>query len=105
MQLWLLALLLLLLLVLELPPPLRPPQLPLIGLLRRPEGPGLFPCGGLLSYWSPGTGLLAEKPLRSAWAPQRSPVSHWAAGHAAQPWESNCPGCGAAGSCWESGNR
>lgn len=100
MQLWLLALLLLL--VLE----LLPPPLPPIGLLRRPEGPaGLFPCGGLLSYWFPRTGPLAEKHLRSAWAPERSPVLRWAAGHAAQPWESNCPGCDGAESCWESGNR
>lgn len=100
MQLWLLVLLLL---VLELPLP-RP--LPPIGLLRRPEGPAdLCPRGGLLSYWSPRAGLLAEKPLRSAWAPERSPVLHWAAGHAAQPWESNCPGCDGAGSYWESGNR
>lgn len=105
MQLWLLALLLLGLLgllgllrrlLLRLP----------IGLWRRPEGSGgLFPCVGLLCDCVPRSGLLAGRHLPSAWAAERSPESHWAVGHAVQPWESNCPGCDGAGTCWESGSR
>lgn len=100
---WLLALALarLVLLVLALLPPLPP-----LGLLWRPGGSaGLFLCGGLLSGWVPRTGLLAVRQPQSVWAAEWTPVFHWAAGCAVQPWESNCPGFDGSGSWWETGSR